>query len=324
MLMNNVQAVNDALMYEMGRDPSVMVLGEDVGREGGVFRATTGLQQKYGKERVVDTPLSENGIVGSSVGLALNGMKPVAEIQFSGFVLAAYDQLVSHVSRMRQRSMGRFHVPLVIRMPFGGGVKALEHHSESDETIFTQIPGLKVIAASTPSDFKGLLISSIRDPDPVVFLEHIRLYRAYREEVPSGEHTIPIGKARIALPGNDLTILTWGAMVNVSLEAAKQLKSEGIEPEIIDLRTLKPLDKKTILDSVQRTGRVVIVEEAHRISGFGSDLIAIIAERALLYLKAPIRRVSGYDIRFPLYKLEDQYLPDPNRVVLTVKEVMDF
>lgn len=324
MMMNNVQAVNDALMYEMGEDPSVMVVGEDVGREGGVFRATTGLQQKYGKARVVDTPLSENGIVGSAVGLALNGMKPVAEIQFSGFVLAAYDQLMSHASRMRQRSMGRYHVPMVVRMPFGGGVRALEHHSESDETIYTQIPGLKVVAACTPKDIKGLLISAIRDPDPVIFLEHIRLYRAFREEVPEGEFTVPIGKARVALPGNDLTILAWGAMVNVSLEAVKQLQKEGINAEVIDLRTLKPLDKETVLNSVKKTGRAVIVEEAHRISGFGSGLGAIIAEDAMLYLKAPIIRVSGFDTRFPLYKLEDEYLPDPHRVVVAAKEVMNF
>ncbi|BAI61790.1 pyruvate dehydrogenase E1 component beta subunit [Methanocella paludicola SANAE] len=324
MMMNNVQAVNDALMYEMGRDPTVMMMGEDVGREGGVFRATTGLQQKYGKARVVDTPLSENGIVGTAVGLALNGMKPVAEIQFSGFVFAAYDQLISHASRMRQRSMGRYHVPMVVRMPFGGGVRALEHHSESDETIYTQIPGLKVVAACTPTDMKGLLISAIRDPDPIIFLEHIRLYRAFREEVPEGEFTLPIGKARVALQGNDLTILAWGAMVNVSLEAAKQLQKEGINAEVIDLRTLKPLDKEAVLNSVKRTGRVVIVEEAHRISGFGSDLGAIIAEDAMLYLKAPIIRVSGYDIRFPLYKLEDEYLPDPHRVAVAAKEVMNF
>lgn len=324
MMMNNVQAVNDALMYEMGRDPSVMMMGEDVGREGGVFRATTGLQQKYGKVRVVDTPLSENGIVGTAVGLALNGMKPVAEIQFSGFVLAAYDQLISHASRMRQRSMGRYHVPMVVRMPFGGGVRALEHHSESDETIYTQIPGLKVVAACTPTDMKGLLISAIRDPDPVIFLEHIRLYRAFREEVPEGEFTLPIGKARVALQGNDLTILAWGAMVNVSLEAAKQLQKEGINAEVIDLRTLKPLDKETVLNSVKKTGRAVIVEEAHRISGFGSDLSAIIAEDAMLYMKAPIIRVSGYDIRFPLYKLEDEYLPDPHRVAVAAKEVMNI
>jgi pyruvate dehydrogenase E1 component beta subunit len=324
MMMNNIQAVNDALMYEMGKDPSVMVLGEDVGTEGGVFRATSGLQQKYGKERVVDTPLSENGIAGTAVGLALNGMKPVAEIQFSGFVLAAYDQLMSHASRMRQRSMGRFHVPLVVRMPFGGGVRALEHHSESDETIYTQMTGLKVIAACTPADMKGLLISAIRDPDPVVFLEHIKLYRAFREEVPEGEYTVPIGKARIAQPGKDLTILAWGAMVNVSLEASKKLLGEDINAEVIDLRTLKPLDTAAIISSVRRTGRVVIVEEAHRISGFGSDLSAIIAEEALLYLKAPIIRVSGYDIRFPLYRLEDRYLPDPERVIKAAKEVMSF
>ncbi len=324
MMMNNVQAVNDALIYEMGRDPSVMVMGEDVGREGGVFRATTGLQEKYGKVRVVDTPLSENGVVGTAVGLALNGMKPIAEIQFSGFVFAAYDQLMSHASRMRQRSMGRFHVPMVVRMPFGGGVRALEHHSESDETIYTQVPGLKVVAACTPTDMKGLLISAIRDPDPVIFLEHIRLYRAYREDVPEGEFTVPIGKARVALQGKDLTILAWGAMVSVSLEAAKQLQKDGIDAEVVDLRTLKPLDKEAILNSVKKTGRAVIVEEAHRISGFGSDLSAIVAEEALLYLKAPIIRVSGYDIRFPLYKLEEEYLPDPHRVAVAAMEVMNF
>jgi pyruvate dehydrogenase E1 component beta subunit len=324
MMMNNIQAVNDALMYEMGKDPSVMVIGEDVGKEGGAFRATAGLQEKYGVERVVDTPLSENGIVGSAIGLALNGMKPVAEIQFSGFVLAAYDQLSSHAGRYRQRSMGRFHLPMVVRMPFGGGVRALEHHSESDETIYTQIPGLKVVTPSTPADMKGLLVSSIRDPDPVIFLEHIKLYRAFREEVPEGEYTVPLGKAKVALSGNDLTILAWGAMVNVSLQAAKQLKDEGIGAEVIDLRTLKPLDKNTIIDSVKKTGRAVIVEEAHRISGFGSDLSAIIADRAMLYMKAPILRVSGYDIKFPLYKLEEQYLPDPRRVIDAAKEVMKF
>jgi pyruvate dehydrogenase E1 component beta subunit len=324
MMMSNVQAINDALMYEMDKDPTVMVLGEDVGKEGGVFRATEGLQKKYGKDRVVDTPLSENGIVGTSVGLALNGMKPVAEIQFSGFAYAGYDQLISHAARMRQRSMGRFHVPMVVRMPYGGGVRALEHHSESNEGIFLMVPGLKVVTPYSPDDMKGLLISAIRDPDPVVFLEHIKLYRAFREEVPEGEHTVPIGKAKIARQGKDLTILTWSAMVKVSLDAAEQLKKEGIDAEVIDLRTLKPLDKKAVLDSVKRTGRVVIVEEAHRIMGFGSDLSAIIAEDAILHLKAPIKRVSGYDIRFPLYKLEEKYLPDAQRVLIAAREVMKF
>ncbi|WP_174590267.1 alpha-ketoacid dehydrogenase subunit beta [Methanocella conradii] len=324
MMMNNVQAINDALMYEMGRDPSVMVMGEDVGREGGVFRATAGLQEKYGRERVVDTPLSENGIVGCAVGLALNGMKPVAEIQFSGFVFAAYDQLISHAARMRQRSLGRFHVPLVVRMPYGGGVRALEHHSESDEAIFTQVPGLKVVAPHAPSDMKGLLISAIRDPDPVIFLEHIKLYRAFREDVPEGEHTVPIGKAKIVAKGKDVSIFTWGAMVSVSVEAAKQLEGESISAEVIDLRTLKPLDMEAIVESVKRTGRAIIVEEARKLSGFGSDLSAAIAERALLYLKAPIIRVSGYDIRFPLYQLEDEYLPEARRVVMAARETMSF
>ena len=323
-MINNIQAVNDALMYEMGRDPAVMVLGEDVGAEGGVFRATAGLQEKYGKTRVVDTPLSENGIVGTAIGLALNDMKPVAEIQFSGFVYSAYEELVSHASRMRQRTMGRFHVPLVVRMPFGGGVKALEHHSESYESIFIHDPGLKVVAPAMPTDMKGLLISSIRDPDPVIFLEHIRLYRAYREHVPEGEFTVPIGEARIAGQGKDVTIVCWGAMVSVSLEAAKKLSEEGVSAEVIDLRTLKPLDKNAILSSLKKTGRLVIVEEAHRIMGFGSEISAIVSEEAILYLKGPVVRVAGYDIRFPLYKLEESYLPGPERVVDAVKEVMKY
>ncbi len=324
-MMNNIQAINDALMYEMGKDESVLMIGEDVGHEGGVFRATSGLQEKYGKARVVDTPLSENGIVGTSVGLALNGMKPVAEIQFSGFIYSAYEELVSHASRYRQRTLGRFHVPLVVRTPFGGGVKALEHHSESYETIFIHEPGLKVVAPSTPKDMKGLLISSIRDPDPVIFLEHIRLYRSFREGVPDGEFTVPLGKARVAQPGKDLTIVTWGAMVNVSLEAAKKLKeSDGTEAEVIDLRTLKPLDEEAVLSSVKKTGRLVVVEESHKILGLASDISAIVNEKAILSLKGPIVRVAGYDIKYPLYKLEDKYLPDPERVVLAAKEVMSY
>ena len=324
-LMTMVQAITDALRVALREDPKVVVLGEDVGRNGGVFRVTEGLQAEFGPDRVADTPLSENGIVGTSIGLALNGMKPVAEIQFSGFIYSAYEELVSHASRYRQRTMGRYHVPLVVRTPFGGGVKALEHHSESYETIFIHEPGLKVVAPSTPKDMKGLLISSIRDPDPVIFLEHIRLYRAYREGVPDGEFTVPLGKARVAQPGKDLTIVTWGAMVNVSLEAAKTLKEEdGTEAEVIDLRTLKPLDEPSILGSVKKTGRLVVVEESHRILGFASDVSAIVNEKAILYLKGPIVRVSGYDIKFPLYKLEEAYLPDPGRVLLAAREVMSY
>ncbi|HEY3274665.1 MAG TPA: alpha-ketoacid dehydrogenase subunit beta [Methanocella sp.] len=324
-MFNNVQAVNDALMYEMGRDESVMVLGEDVGREGGVFRATTGLQQKYGKDRVIDTPLSENGIVGTAVGLALNGMKPVCEVQFSGFIYSAYEQLVSHASRYRQRTLGRFHVPLVVRTPFGGGVKALEHHNESYEAIFIHEPGLKVVAPSTPKDMKGLLVSAIRDPDPVIFFEHLRLYRAHREDVPDGEYTVPLGKARVAQPGKDLTIVTWGAMVNVSLDAAKKLKEQdSIEAEVIDLRTLKPLDEEAVLGSVKKTGRLMVVEEAHKILGFGDNISAMVNEKAILSLRGPIVRVAGYDIRYPLFKLEDQYLPNPARVMLAAREVMSY
>lgn len=323
-MLNNIQAINDALMYEMGEDESVMVLGEDVGHEGGVFRATTGLQGKYGKARVVDTPLSENGIVGTSIGLALNGMKPVAEIQFSGFAYSAYEELIDHASRYRQRTLGRFHVPIVVRLPFGGGVKALEHHNESYEAIYIHDPGLKVVAPATPKDTKGLLISAIRDPDPVIFFEHKRLYRAFREGVPDGDFTVPIGKARIAQPGKDLTIVTWAAMVNVSLEAAKKLKDEGIEAEVIDLRTLKPLDEEAVLNSVKKTGRLIVVEEAHKMLGFGDYISATLNEKAILYLKGPIVRVAGYDIRYPLYKLEDQYLPDPARVMLAAREVMSY
>ncbi|MGA9139680.1 MAG: alpha-ketoacid dehydrogenase subunit beta, partial [Methanocella sp.] len=289
-----------------------------------VFRATTGLQGKYGKARVVDTPLSENGIVGTSIGLALNGMKPVAEIQFSGFAYSAYEELIDHASRYRQRTLGRFHVPIVVRLPFGGGVKALEHHNESYEAIYIHDPGLKVVAPATPKDTKGLLISAIRDPDPVIFFEHKRLYRAFREGVPDGDFTVPIGKARIAQPGKDLTIVTWAAMVNVSLEAAKKLKDEGIEAEVIDLRTLKPLDEEAVLNSVKKTGRLIVVEEAHKMLGFGDYISATLNEKAILYLKGPIVRVAGYDIRYPLYKLEDQYLPDPARVMLAAREVMSY
>lgn len=323
-LMNNVQAVNDALSVEMGKDRSVMVMGEDVGKEGGVFRATAGLQEKYGKERVVDTPLSENGIVGTAIGLSLNGMKPVAEVQFSGFVYSALDQLLSHASRMRQRTMGRYHVPIVVRMPFGGGVRALEHHSESYEVIFAHEPGLKVVIPSTPYDMKGLLIASIRDPDPVIFHEHIRLYRAFREEVPSGDYKVPIGKARMVREGKDISIITWGAMVQVSTEAAKELEKEGIHAGIIDLRTISPLDIEAVLGSVQATGRVVVVEEAHPFAGFAGYVSALIAEQALLYLKAPVARVSGYDMKFPLYKLEERYLPDAARIVEAVRKTMSF
>ena len=323
-MLNNVQAVNHALDYELGRDATVMVLGEDVGKEGGVFRATAGLQDKYGAARVVDTPLAEDGIVGTAIGLALNGMKPVAEIQFSGFAYIALDELISHASRYRQRTLGQHHVPMVVRMPFGGGVKALEHHSESYETVYIHDPGLKVVTPSTPSDTKGLLLAAIRDPDPVIFLEHKRLYRAGREDVPEGDHVVPIGKARVVKPGTDLTIIAWGAMVPVSLEAAQELAKEKVDSEVIDLRTLKPLDEDAVLSSVKKTGRLVLVQESSRTLGFASDISAIVSEKAILHLKAPILRVTGYDMRMPLFKLEDVYLPDAKRVILASREAMKF
>ena len=322
--LNMVEALNLALKEEMERDKRVVILGEDVGREGGVFRVTDGLQQKFGADRVIDTPLAESGIVGTAFGLAVNGLRPVAEIQFEGFLYPCLDQITNHIGRIRNRSRGRFTSPLVIRAPYGGGIHAPEHHSDSPEAIFMHTPGIKVVIPSTPSEAKGLLVSSIRDPDPVIFLEPKRIYRAIREEVPEGEHAIPLGKARVVKEGKDVTIIAWGAMVREALNAAEQLKGDKIEAEIIDLRTMSPLDAETIITSIRKTGRGVIVHEAPKTCGLGAEIIALINEKALVSLQAPVERVTGFDIPFPLMKTEHYYLPNPKRIILAVKKVMSF
>jgi len=322
--LNMVEAINLALREEMERDDRIVVLGEDVGREGGVFRVTDGLQAKFGDQRVVDTPLAETGIVGTAMGMALYGLRPIAEIQFDGFLYPCLDQITNHIGRIRNRSRGRFVCPLVIRVPYGGGIHAPEHHSESPEAILAHTPGIKVVIPSTPSEAKGLLLSSIRDPDPVIFLEPKRIYRAIREEVEEGDYTIPLGKARLVQEGRDVTIIVWGAMVREALNAAEELKGDKIDPEIIDLRTISPMDVDAIIASVRKTGRAVVVHEAPKTCGLGAEIIAVINEKAFLSLQAPIERVTGFDIPVPLLKSEHYYLPNPKRIVMAVKKVMSF
>jgi pyruvate dehydrogenase E1 component beta subunit len=323
--LNIVEAIEQALQQEMQRDPSVVVLGEDVGRDGGVFRVTDGLMQRFGEDRVIDTPLAESGIVGMAIGMAIAGYRPVAEIQFAAFAYPAYDQLVSHAARMRNRSRGEFTVPLVVRMPYGGGIRALEHHSESMETIFAHAPGLKVVIPADPYDAKGLLVAAVRDPDPVIFMEPARIYRAIKMEVPEESYIVPLGKARVVRPGTDVTIIAWGAQLRVAREAAERLAVEaGVEAEVVDVRTLSPFDFETVIESVKKTGRAVVVHEAPRSCGFGAEISAQIMERALLHLKAPVGRVTGFDAFPPLAKLEDHYQPDAAKVIEAVENVMDF
>ena len=318
-----VQAVRDALLSEMTRDERVVLMGEDVGFNGGVFRATEGLQKEFGEERVMDTPLAESGIIGMAMGMALNGMRPVPEIQFMDFIYPAFDQIVSEVAKIRYRSGGGFTCPMVIRTPYGGGIRGGHYHSQSSEAYFTHTPGLKVVVPSNPYDTKGLLISAIRDEDPVMFLEPKRLYRSVKGEVPEEAYTVEIGKANVARPGRDVTILAWGAMVPVALKAAELCGPRGADCEVVDLRTLVPLDEETILESVRKTGRVVIVHEAPKTCGFGAELAALIAEEAILSLEAPILRVAGFDTPFP-YTLEHVYMPDAERVALAVGKVKNF
>ncbi len=322
--LNMVEAINLALREEMERDKRVVVLGEDVGREGGVFRVTDGLQARFGGERVVDTPLAEAGIVGTAMGMALYGLRPIAEIQFDGFLYPCLDQITNHIGRIRNRSRGRFTCPLVIRVPYGGGIHAPEHHSESPEAILAHTPGIKVVIPSTPSEAKGLLLASIRDLDPVIFLEPKRIYRAIREEVQEGDYTIPLGKARLVQEGRDVTVIAWGAMVREVLNAAEELKGDKIDMEIIDLRTISPMDVDAIITSIRKTGRAVVVHEAPKTCGLGAEIIALINEKAFLSLQAPIERVTGFDIPMPLLKSEHYYLPNPKRVVAAVKKVMSF
>jgi len=323
--LNMVEAIDQALQQEMQRDPSVVILGEDVGRDGGVFRVTDGLVQRFGEDRVIDTPLAESGIVGMAIGMAIAGYRPVAEIQFAGFAYPAYDQLVSHASRMRNRSRGEFTVPMVVRMPYGGGIRALEHHSESMEAVFVHVPGLKVVIPADPYDAKGLLVAAVRDPDPVIFMEPARVYRAIKMEVPEEPYVVPLGKARVVRPGADVTVIAWGAQLRVAREAADRLAGEaGIEAEVVDVRTLSPCDHDTIIESVKKTGRAVVVHEAPRTCGFAAEISSQIMERALLHLKAPVNRVTGFDTIPPLAKLEDYYQPDAARVVDAVKAVVEF
>ncbi len=323
--LNVVEAIDQALQQEMQRDPSVIILGEDVGRDGGVFRVTDGLVQRFGEDRVIDTPLAESGIVGMAIGMAIAGYRPVAEIQFAGFVYPAYDQLVSHAARMRNRSRGEFTVPLVVRMPYGGGIRALEHHSESMEAIFAHVPGLKVVIPADPYDAKGLLVAAVRDPDPVIFMEPARVYRAIKMEVPEELYLVPLGKARIVRSGGDVTIIAWGAQLRVAREAADRLGAEaGVEAEVVDVRTLSPFDFETVVDSVKKTGRAVVVHEAPHSCGFAAEVSAQIMERALLHLKAPVTRVTGFDTVPPLAKLEDLYQPDAVKVIEAVEAVMEF
>ncbi len=322
--LNIVEAINLALHQEMKRDKSVVVLGEDVGHEGGVFRVTTGLQKKYGAARVMDTPLAESGIVGTSIGMAAYGLKPVAEIQFDGFVYPAFNQLISHAARIRNRSRGRFSCPMVLRVPYGGGIRALEHHSESMEALYAHVPGLKVVIPSSPSEAKGLLIAAIRDPDPVIFFEPKRIYRAIKEDVSEKEYVIPLGKAKILQEGNDVTLIAWGSMIRECQRAADKIKEKNISCEIIDVRTICPLDSETILASVKKTGRCIIVHEAPRSGGWGAEIAARIQEKDMLNLKAPIQRVTGFDTVFPYYQNENNYLPNPERICKAIDEVMTF
>lgn len=323
MKMNLVQAINLALKQEMEKDETVILLGEDVGKDGGVFRVTEGLWQQFGEDRVIDTPLAEVGIISVSIGLAIAGMKPVPEVQFDGFSMPMLDQLYNHAGRMRKRSQGRWHVPLVLRVPHGGGIRALEHHSESLEAFFTHIPGIKVVTPSGPYNAKGLLVSSIRDPNPVVFLEPKRIYRAIKEEVPEEEYTIPLNKAEVRQEGSDVTIIAWGAMLKIVRETVEQLQGK-YSVEILDLLTLYPVDRKTVIDSVKKTGRGVVVQEAPRTCGYGAELVATINEKALLSLEAPVQRVTGYDIPVPLPKLENYYIPDVTRINKAIESVMSF
>ncbi len=319
-----VQAINSALDQEMARDPRVVCLGEDVGLNGGVFRVTEGLQKKHGADRVIDTPLSESGIMGSSIGLAMGGMRPIPEIQFEGFMGPAYDQLVNHAARFRNRTRGRLTVPMTVRVPWGGGIHAPEFHSDSPEVIYIHNPGLKVLCPSTPYDAKGLLLSAIRDPDPVIFFEPKRVYRSFREEVPDEDYTIPIGKAKLVSEGTDITVITWGAMVFQCLEALDKHVPEDASVELIDLRTLHPMDTDAFIESVNKTGRAVVVQEAPKTCGLASEITTIIQEHCFLNLKAPVQRVCGFDVVMPYAKLELDYLPDAGRIAEAIMQTLAY
>ncbi|MGG2198939.1 alpha-ketoacid dehydrogenase subunit beta [Paenibacillus validus] len=323
--MTMIQAIKDAMRVELQRDPNVVIFGEDVGKVGGVFRATEGLQSEFGEERVFDTPLAESAIGGMAVGMAIQGFRPIMEIQFVGFIFEAFDQIAVQAARMRYRSGGRYQAPITIRTPFGGGVKAAELHTDPLEGLLVQTPGIKVVVPSNPYDAKGLLISAIRDNDPVFFMEHLNLYRSFRAEVPEGEYTVPIGKANVVREGSDATIITYGAMVHTSLKAAEEIeKTRGAKVEVIDLRTLMPLDIDTIVESIKKTNRAIVVQEAQKTSGIAAEVIAQINEKAILHLEAPVLRVAPPDTVYPFAQVEDQWLPNPAKIVAGLNKVLDF
>jgi pyruvate dehydrogenase E1 component beta subunit len=321
--MTMVQALNLALRQEMEKDDGIIVLGEDVGLDGGVFRVTDGLIDQFGDQRVLDTPLAESAIAGVSIGMAAYGLKPVCEIQFSGFSYQSFHQIENHAARLRWRSQGRYHVPMVLRTPYGGGVRALEHHSESREAYWAHTPGLKMVIPSGPRNARALLVSAIRDPDPVIFYESKALYRAFREEVPEAEETLPIGQPRLFEEGEDLTLISYGAMMRPTLEAAAELKSkDGIRAEVIDLLTISPLDEEILVRSAKKTGRAVVVHEAPRSFGPGAEVVSRLMEKAFYYLEAPIERVTGYDIVIPLFSREKAYLPGTQRILRAARKVL--
>jgi 2-oxoisovalerate dehydrogenase E1 component beta subunit len=322
-IMNIIQAVNDALRLEMRRDPSVVVLGEDVGAFGGVFRATAGLQAEFGQDRVIDTPLAEGGIIGAAVGMALYGMRPVPEIQFADFIFPAFDQIVNEVAKFRHRSGGQYPCPMTIRTPYGGGIKGGHYHSQSPEALFIHTPGLKVVCPATPRDAKGLLTAAIRDPDPVLFLEPKRVYRAAKGEVPEGDFVLPLGQAAVTRAGSQVTLVAWGAMWHEADRAAREAEAEGLDVEVLDLRSLQPLDLDAIVASVTKTGRAVVVHEAPRTCGFGAELVALIQERCFLSLEAPVARVTGFDTPFP-YTLENEYLPRAPRILQALRATVTY
>jgi pyruvate/2-oxoglutarate/acetoin dehydrogenase E1 component len=316
-----VEAVNDALHVEMERDPTVLVIGEDVGRLGGVFRATVGLQDRFGADRCVDTPLAEAGIIGTAVGLCMAGWRPVCEMQYDAFSYPSLDQLINHVGRYRWRTRGKMSFPLVVRMPYGGGVRAPELHDDSPETYYAHTPGVKVAIPSTPADAKGLLTAAIRDPDPVVVLEPKLIYRGDKGDVPEGEHVVPLGKARLAREGSDVTLVAYGAMVPLAERAAQALDGEA-SCEVLDLRTLKPLEEEALLASVAKTGRAVVVQEAPRVCGYAAEVAAVLAEKAIFDLRGPVLRVTGYDVPYPYWQIEDAYMPSVERVVDAVHRLL--
>jgi len=319
-----LEAVNQAFSTEMSRDENVVVLGEDVGVNGGVFRATDGLQEKFGPERVIDTPLAESAIVGMAIGMAAQGLKPIAELQFMGFIYPAVDQIINHAARLRNRTRGRITCPMVIRAPFGGGIHAPEHHSESTEALFVHMPGVRVVIPSSPARAYGLLLAAIRDPDPVVFLEPKRIYRLGKQDVDDSGDALPLDTCFVLRDGIDITLVSWGASIKETLEAAVELARAGIDAEVIDVATLSPLDMDTILDSVARTGRCVIVHEAARSCGVGAEIAARLADEGITSLMAPVKRVTGYDTVMPLYRYEAQYMPGVNRIIDAVQEAMDY